>query len=108
MRQRQFSRVSDDGRDAVSLLKSLIEQLLSGLTRRAQNSDPHDYPDRTFLKHGMCEITAANTHTRLYNTPEKGIKMRIWDSYRNKGNGKVSFDETSSACGITCLANVRK
>ncbi len=42
MRQRQFCRASDDGRHAVSLLKSLIEQLLPGLTSRAKNSDPHD------------------------------------------------------------------
>lgn len=46
MRQRQFSRASDDGRDAVSLLKSLIEQLLTGLTSRAKNSDPHDVSEQ--------------------------------------------------------------
>lgn len=80
MRQRQFSRGSDDGRDAVSLLKSLIEQLLPGLTSRAENSDPHDLsgqnlPDKT--RECVKLQLPLHSHTRLCNTPEKGLKIRI-------------------------------
>lgn len=58
VRQRQFPRVSDDGRDAVSLLESLMDQLLPGLTSRAENSDLHDLSGQNTR---MCEITAAIT-----------------------------------------------